>query len=310
MNSYILNNLLLFIFFLLLFTSRFNSIINLNSYESLSIIAFFLGFFSYTLNINKKFTIKLVTLFVLLIYYHLFRNISENGYLYNPSQYRDYGLFILFSIPFMILFKFNDNFIYYRYIYFYLFTLIALITNSRSIIYFILLIYIINLYFSTSKILAIKYSFITLSTSIISFFSAIDLNSYGDFINRLKFGLSSPTRLDVLQHNIENITSTEAIIYNTHNVLFHIYIYLSKFISIISLIAISIALILNLFLIYKFKLQNNLRVMMLSFSLTYFLFLYCNLESTNLWVYFFTIGFYYGFIYDLFKEKFIVEESY
>jgi hypothetical protein len=310
MNLYIFNNLFLLLFFLLLFTTRY-SIINLNSYESFSIFAIFFGFFSYKCNINKKFPIILISGFLLLIFYHIFLNIYNNNYLLNPSQYRDYGLFILLSIPFLLLSKFeNKNTYLIKYFYLYFFVLLSFITNSRSIIYFVLLLLSINILISRNRKKDIKYSFIISISSLITFLLLIDSNSYGDFINRLKFGITSPTRIDVLERNLANAVNLEPIIYNTHNVLFHIYIYLSKFLSIISLVAISIAFILNLFLIYKHKLQNNSRVVLLSFSLMYYLFLYCNLESTNLLIYFFTIGLYYGFIHDLFKEKFIVEKSY
>jgi FlaA1/EpsC-like NDP-sugar epimerase len=127
----------------------------------------------------------------------------------------------------------------------------------------------------------------------------------------MEFGNSSPTRIsEVWPKNIKNLGSVvHGSLYNTHNVFFHLYIFVNKFLPILALISITFALVINSVLVYRLKLFCNLRVVLLSFSFVYFLFIYCNVESTNIWLYFFVKGLYFGFIFDLFKDKCIVKIS-
>jgi len=308
---YTFNNIALSLLFLVLFTSRLGWLITFDNSSVLSVFFVFFGFFSYRKTINKYFIAILISGFIALIYSHIFRNILENGYLFNPSQYRDYGLLILISTPLLLLTKIGKNIIFYKHIFLYFFTTIALITNSRTIIYFLALLYVINIFLSPNRIRNLKFSSITLALSFLTFVSMIDENAYGDFINRIKFGISSPTRVfEVWPENIKNFKSgVHPSLHNTHNVLFHLYIFVNKFLPILAFISITFALVINSVLVYRLKLFCNLRVVLLSFSFIYFLFIYCNVESTNIWLYFFVIGLYFGFIFDLFKGKCIVKIS-
>lgn len=302
----------LLILLLATFTSRLKDYFYFDNFSILSTSFVFIGFILYNNILNRKYFNLLILFFIILVYYHFINNILQNSYLNNPSQYRDYSLFIFIGMPLLLICNANFRPTYSKYIVAYLFLTIAFIANSRSPIYFLASLYIIDITLSHQKFRELLCYFIAIFFSFLSFIGSINQDSYGDFINRLKFGFSSPTRINIdLPKNINNLgfNNLNIEVYNTHNIYFHIYIFVDKYLAIFSLIGVILLLSINFYTVYKYVLIKNSRVVSLSFSFAYFNCVYSNVESFNIWIYFLLLGLYLAFIYDLLNNKFIIKKS-